>query len=41
VAVAVATGLHPAEELRACAPDLFFTDFSDVAATLVALTAPR
>jgi phosphoglycolate phosphatase len=41
VAVAVATGFHPAEELRACAPDLFFTDFSDVAATLVALTAPR
>ena len=41
VAVAVATGFHPAEELRACAPDLFFVDFSDVAGTLAALTAPR
>jgi phosphoglycolate phosphatase len=41
VAVAVATGFHPAEELRACAPDLFFVDFSDVATTLAALTAPR
>jgi phosphoglycolate phosphatase-like HAD superfamily hydrolase len=41
VAVAVATGFHPAEELRACAPDLFFTDFSDVAATLAALTGSR
>ena len=41
VAVAVATGFHPAEDLKACAPDLFFTDFADVAATLAALTAPR
>jgi phosphoglycolate phosphatase-like HAD superfamily hydrolase len=41
VAVAVATGFHPAAELQACAPDLLFADFSDVAATLVALTAPR
>ena len=41
VAVAVATGFHPAEELRACAPDLFFADFSDVAATLAALTGSR
>lgn len=41
VAVAVATGLHRAEELRACAPDLTFADFSDVSATLAALTAPR
>ncbi len=41
VAVAVATGFHPAEELQACGPDLFFADFSDVPATLAALTAPR
>ena len=41
VAVAVATGFHPAEELTACAPDLFFPDFSDVSAALAALTAPR
>jgi phosphoglycolate phosphatase len=41
VAVAVATGFHEADELRACAPDLFFADFSDVEATLAALTAPR
>jgi phosphoglycolate phosphatase-like HAD superfamily hydrolase len=41
VAVAVATGFHPPEDLRACAPDLFFTDFSDVPAALTALTAPR
>jgi phosphoglycolate phosphatase-like HAD superfamily hydrolase len=40
-AVAVATGFHPAEDLKACAPDLFFSDFSDVAAALTALTAPR
>jgi hypothetical protein len=37
----VATGFHPVEELTACAPDLVFLDFSDVAATLAALTAPR
>jgi phosphoglycolate phosphatase len=41
VAVAVATGFHPAEDLRACAPDLFFVDFGDVAASLAVLTAPR
>jgi len=41
VAVAVATGFHPPEELTACAPDLFFADFSDVPAALAALTAPR
>ena len=41
VAVAVATGFHPPEELTACAPDLFFTDFSDVPAAVAALTAPR
>jgi phosphoglycolate phosphatase len=41
VAVAVATGFHAAEELAACAPDLFFPDFSDVPAALAALTAPR
>lgn len=39
VAVAVATGFHPPEDLRACAPDLFFPDFSDVPAALAALTA--
>ncbi|HEY7518431.1 MAG TPA: HAD family hydrolase [Methylomirabilota bacterium] len=38
VAVAVATGFHPHTELAACAPDLLFTDFSDVAAALAALT---
>jgi phosphoglycolate phosphatase-like HAD superfamily hydrolase len=31
-AVAVATGQHPLAELQACAPDLIFPDFSDVAA---------
>jgi len=41
VAVAVATGFHPAEELQACVPDHFFVDFSDVETTLTALTAPR
>lgn len=41
VAVAVATGFHPAADLNACQPDLFFTDFSDVAAALVALTGRR
>ena len=41
VAVAVATGFHPAEDLQACAPDLFFADFSDVPAALAALTASR
>ena len=38
VAVAVATGFHPHADLAACAPDLLFADFSDVAATLAALT---
>ena len=41
MAVAVATGFHPSADLKACAPDLLFPDFSDVAATLAALTAPR
>jgi phosphoglycolate phosphatase-like HAD superfamily hydrolase len=41
VAVAVATGFHPADDLKACAPDLFFADFADVPAALAALTAPR
>ena len=41
VAVAVATGFHPAADLTACAPDLFFADFSDVAAALAALTGSR
>jgi phosphoglycolate phosphatase-like HAD superfamily hydrolase len=41
VAVAVATGFHPADDLIACAPDLFFTDFSDVPAALAALTGRR
>jgi phosphoglycolate phosphatase-like HAD superfamily hydrolase len=40
-AVAVATGFHPADELKTCAPDLFFSDFSDVPAALAALTGPR
>jgi phosphoglycolate phosphatase len=39
VAVAVATGYHPHEELAACAPDMLFVDFSDVAGALAALTA--
>src|SRR5216110_3486661 len=38
VAVAVATGQYPADELAACAPDLLFRDFSDVARTVAALT---
>jgi phosphoglycolate phosphatase-like HAD superfamily hydrolase len=37
-AVAVATGHHAADELAACAPDLLFADFSDVAAAVAALT---
>jgi phosphoglycolate phosphatase-like HAD superfamily hydrolase len=41
VAVAVATGFHPAEDLKACAPDLLFADFADVPATLAALTTAR
>ena len=41
VAVAVASGQHPIEELAAHAPDLLFRDFSDVEAALVALTGPR
>lgn len=39
VAAAVATGFHPAEDLKACTPDHFFTDFSDVAAAVATLTA--
>ena len=38
VAVAVATGQYPVEELAASAPDLLFDDFSDVARALAALT---
>jgi phosphoglycolate phosphatase len=38
VAVAVATGFHPHTELAACAPDLLFTDLSDVSAAVAALT---
>lgn len=38
-AVAVATGYHAHAELAACAPDLLFADFSDVAGALAALTA--
>ena len=37
LAVAVATGFHPADELAACAPDLLFTDFGDVEGVLRAL----
>ena len=39
VAVAVATGLYPADELAACAPDLLFGDFADVDRALAALTS--
>jgi phosphoglycolate phosphatase-like HAD superfamily hydrolase len=39
LAVAVATGHHPPDELTACAPDLLFRDFSDVEAVVTALTA--
>jgi phosphoglycolate phosphatase-like HAD superfamily hydrolase len=38
VAVAVATGNHAAEELSACAPDLLFTDFTDVDTAVRRLT---
>jgi phosphoglycolate phosphatase-like HAD superfamily hydrolase len=38
VAVAVATGFHTTTELAACSPDLLFSDFSHVNATLLALT---
>ncbi len=38
VAVAVATGFHPQEELAACGPDHLFADFSDVDAALRLLT---
>ncbi len=41
VAVAVATGHHRPDELSECAPDLLFTDFSDVSGALAALTAGR
>lgn len=38
VAAAVATGQYAAAELSACAPDLLFGDFSDVARALATLT---
>jgi hypothetical protein len=41
VAVAVATGFHPADDLTACQPDFFFPDFSDVSAALVRAHRPR
>jgi hypothetical protein len=31
VAVAVATGFHPLDDLQACRPDLLFKDLSDTA----------
>jgi phosphoglycolate phosphatase-like HAD superfamily hydrolase len=37
VAVAVATGQHGFDELRACGPDLIFRDFGDVPATVARL----
>ena len=37
VAVAVATGFHPIDDLTACRPDLLFRDFADVPATVDAL----
>jgi phosphoglycolate phosphatase len=40
VAVAVATGQHPHDELAACAPDHIFADFTDVPRALAALTGP-
>lgn len=40
VAVAVASGQHPIEELEPHAPDLLFRDFSDAADVLDALTRP-
>ena len=39
LAVAVATGHHPAPELAACEPDLLFEDFSDVHRVVGALCA--
>jgi phosphoglycolate phosphatase len=41
VAVAVATGQYQEDELAACAPDLLFRDFSDVARALADLTNGR
>jgi len=42
IAVAVATGQHPHDELAACAPDHIFTDFTDVARAVATLTGqPR
>ncbi|MBI1962957.1 MAG: HAD family hydrolase [Candidatus Rokubacteria bacterium] len=38
VAVAVATGQHPAPELAACGPDLLFESFADVDRALALLT---
>jgi phosphoglycolate phosphatase len=38
IAVAVATGHHASDELSACAPDLLFTDFSDVDGAVAKLT---
>ena len=37
VAVAVATGQHGFDELRACGPDLIFRDFGDVPAAVARL----
>ncbi|HEY3186139.1 MAG TPA: HAD family hydrolase [Solirubrobacteraceae bacterium] len=37
VAVAVATGFHPMEDLVACAPDLLFADLADTADVLARL----
>jgi phosphoglycolate phosphatase len=39
-AIAVATGLYPADELEACAPDLLFGDFSDTEDVLCRLCPP-
>ncbi|HYL81794.1 MAG TPA: HAD family hydrolase [Candidatus Acidoferrum sp.] len=41
VAVAVATGQHATDELAAFAPDLLFTDFSDVTAAVRILLNPE
>jgi len=40
VAVAVATGQHPADELASCKPDLLFGNLADVDRIVSLLTAP-
>ena len=40
VAVAVATGFHPMQDLVACAPDFAFADLADTASVLAQLVPP-